>query len=102
MFCLLLIFSFFGNNYQNKISLGFDFITGGGGMIFNLNAVQRIIRHCSCPDIKFEMDEPDDIYLGICLHKLKIPVTHSSRMHQVFLTFYFETQKSSKSMEVCF
>ena len=52
-------------------------------MIFNLNVVQRIIRHCSCPNVQFEEDEPDDIFLGICLYKLKIPVIHTRRLHQV-------------------
>ena len=69
--------------FEVLICAGFDFLTGGGGMIFNLNVVQRIIRHCSCPNVQFEEDKPDDIFLGICLYKLKIPVIHTRRLHQV-------------------
>ncbi|XP_052829112.1 beta-1,3-glucosyltransferase [Octopus bimaculoides] len=59
---------------------GYNYITGGGGMVFSRAAVQFMVSSnlCSCP----RDDSPDDMILGICLQNLNIPVIHSSLFHQ--------------------
>ena len=62
-----------------------DFISGGGGMVFSLQAVRAMVRTkataCQCP-IGLST-YPDDILIGICLAELGIPIIHSERFHQV-------------------
>lgn len=62
---------------------GFNYITGGGGIVFSLPTVEQILKFCSCPSLS----SPDDMILGSCLNRLKINVIHSPRFHQVSL-FY--------------
>ncbi|KAL5281193.1 B3GALTL family protein [Megaselia abdita] len=58
---------------------GFNYITGGGGIVFSLPTVQQILKFCSCPSLS----SPDDMILGACLNRLKINAIHSPRFHQV-------------------
>ncbi|CAF2053737.1 unnamed protein product [Rotaria magnacalcarata] len=56
----------------------YDYPTGGSGMIFNRQAVQQIISNCACPS----PDTPDDMFLGLCLKRINIPLTHIPELHQ--------------------
>ncbi|GAB6030051.1 beta 1,3-galactosyltransferase-like [Chamberlinius hualienensis] len=66
--------------YRTASSEGYDYMTGGAGMVFSMTAVKHIVESgsCKCPTA----DTPDDMYLGICLQKLKIPIIHSPYFHQ--------------------
>ena len=52
--------------------------TGGSGMIFNRPAVQQIVSNCQCPSA----DTPDDMFLGLCLERLHLPLIHIPQLHQ--------------------
>lgn len=52
--------------------------TGGSGMIFNRPAVREIINNCQCPSA----DTPDDMFLGLCLQRLGLPLIHIPELHQ--------------------
>ncbi|XP_076343820.1 beta-1,3-glucosyltransferase isoform X2 [Tachypleus tridentatus] len=71
-----------GERYGYNVASGdgYDYITGGGGMVFSLPAVKKIVNSpvCDCPTD----DAPDDMILGQCLQFLNIPVTHTSQFHQ--------------------
>ncbi|CAF1281905.1 unnamed protein product [Adineta steineri] len=56
----------------------YDYPTGGSGMIFNRQAVQQILSNCECPT----PDTPDDMFLGLCLKRLNIQLTHIRELHQ--------------------
>lgn len=64
--------------YDLHSNNGYDYITGGGGIIFKPATVQKIIDKCYCPS----RNSPDDMIIGLCLRHLNIPVTHSSQFHQ--------------------
>lgn len=57
---------------------GYDYLTGGGGLVLSLDLVEKL-ADCECP----MPSSPDDMWLGVCLAKLKIPVIHSPLFHQV-------------------
>ena len=60
---------------------GYDYVTGGGGMIFSIEMTRRIVKNlglCSCPS----KDTPDDMHLGMCMSHLGLEIVHSSRFHQ--------------------
>ncbi|XP_068228863.1 beta-1,3-glucosyltransferase [Palaemon carinicauda] len=59
---------------------GYDYITGGGGMIFSRTLVEKLAEPgvCDCPT----SDTPDDMFLGVCLKRLSVPVIHSETFHQ--------------------
>jgi UDP-glucose:O-linked fucose beta-1,3-glucosyltransferase len=56
----------------------YDYPTGGSGIIFNRQAVQQIISNCQCPS----PDTPDDMFLGLCLNRIHIPLIHIPELHQ--------------------
>ncbi len=58
---------------------GFNYITGGGGIVFSIRTVKKLIERCSCPT----SSAPDDMIIGICLKQLGIEPIHSSLFHQV-------------------
>ncbi|XP_054715327.1 beta-1,3-glucosyltransferase-like [Uloborus diversus] len=81
--------------YSVTNNLGYDYITGGGGMAFSLPAVTTLVKNCYCPSI----DSPDDMIIGMCLKKLNIPVTHSHLFHQARPTDYsFDLLKPFKQI----
>ncbi|KAK6107588.1 Fringe-like family protein [Brugia pahangi] len=57
---------------------GYDYPTGGSGMIFSRKAVEKITASCGCPSI----DSPDDMIIGMCARRLGIPIIHSAAFHQ--------------------
>lgn len=58
---------------------GYNYITGGGGMVFSMPLVKKILKNCKCPT----PDAPDDMIIGACITNLKIPIIHSPTFHQV-------------------
>lgn len=56
----------------------YEYPTGGSGIIFNRQAVQQIISNCECPT----PDTPDDMFLGLCLKRISIPLIHVPELHQ--------------------
>ncbi len=75
-----------GQKYGFRVSsgsYGYDYVTGGGGMVFDRTMAEKIVRAgpakgCSCP----RADTPDDMHLGACLANMGISVVHSPRFHQ--------------------
>ncbi|XP_066995868.1 beta-1,3-glucosyltransferase isoform X2 [Anabrus simplex] len=69
----------YGYNVHHQ-HLGYNYITGGGGMVFSIELVFKIVRskECRCPSIS----TPDDMFLGICLARLGVPIIHSPSFHQ--------------------
>ncbi|XP_037042574.1 beta-1,3-glucosyltransferase [Bradysia coprophila] len=65
---------------------GFNYITGGGGIVFSLSTINKLINRCSCPT----SSAPDDMIIGICLKQLGIEPIHSSLFHQARPTDYSE------------
>lgn len=59
---------------------GYNYITGGGGIVLSMPLVQELAKRgsCTCPSDS----TPDDMYLGICLANLDIPIIHSPHFHQ--------------------
>nr|CAH0102695.1 unnamed protein product [Daphnia galeata] len=64
--------------YASGHNYGYDYITGGGGMVLSRPAVQLIAGRCRCPG----PDTPDDMWLGACSESLGILVVHFPGFHQ--------------------
>ncbi|KAK3855645.1 hypothetical protein Pcinc_037966 [Petrolisthes cinctipes] len=66
--------------FQATTSHGYDYLTGGAGMVFSKVLVNRLAfpSVCKCPSD----DTPDDMFLGICLQRMGLPVIHSPTFHQ--------------------
>ena len=74
--------------YRTTKIHGYDYLTGGSGVVLSTPLVQQIVRPgvCECPSAI----TPDDMFLfGVCLAHLGIKVTHSPLFHQVNTTKYF-------------
>ncbi|KAJ8967510.1 hypothetical protein NQ314_002825 [Rhamnusium bicolor] len=73
---------------------GYNYITGGGGMVFSRPLLDKLIQKgvCDCPSL----NTPDDMFLGICIAGLGVSVTHSPFFHQArpvdYAFGYLETQ----------
>ncbi|XP_061575670.1 beta 3-glucosyltransferase a [Cololabis saira] len=69
-----------GERYGYGLSQGgYNYITGGGGMVFSREAVVQLLKSgCKC----HSNDAPDDMVLGMCLNALGLAVTHSPLFHQ--------------------
>lgn len=72
--------------YVQHAEKGYNYITGGGGMVLSSNLVQDIVKskRCRCPSAS----SPDDMFLGICLASLQVSITHSPLFHQARPTDY--------------
>ena len=59
---------------------GYDYPTGGAGMIFSRGLVRKMLANkwCKCPT----PDHPDDMHIGSCLATLGVSMVHSDRLHQ--------------------
>ncbi|KAH8263371.1 hypothetical protein KR044_007812 [Drosophila immigrans] len=57
---------------------GFNYHTGGAGIVLSVPLVRLIVEHCSCP----AASAPDDMILGYCLQALGVPALHASGLHQ--------------------
>nr|XP_048275019.1 beta-1,3-glucosyltransferase isoform X2 [Myodes glareolus] len=71
---------FLGERYGYGLGTGgYSYVTGGGGMVFSREAIQRLLAsNCRC----YSNDAPDDMVLGMCFSGLGVPVTHSPLFHQ--------------------
>lgn len=58
---------------------GFNYITGGGGIVFSVSVIEKLVHICRCPSAT----SPDDMILSMCLNRIGIEPIHSSRFHQV-------------------
>lgn len=63
---------------------GYNYLTGGGGIVLRPLTAKKILSSCQCPQI----DSPDDMILGLCLKRLGIDVIHSNLFHQARPTDY--------------
>lgn len=86
-------------------SQGYNYITGGGGTVFSAAVLMKLTNEgtfaCRCPSDS----SPDDMYLGMCLKKMGMTVTHSPLFHQVrvvFSCFLFTENKSSITLTTTF
>lgn len=61
-------------------SYGYDYPTGGAGMVFSKGLVSQMVKQSSCSCHR--PDAPDDMLLGSCLGTLGVQLTHSDQMHQ--------------------
>ncbi|KAF5308718.1 hypothetical protein FQR65_LT06079 [Abscondita terminalis] len=68
----------YGYNVYNEN--GYNYITGGGGIVFTAALLKKLIssKMCKCPTLS----SPDDMFLGVCFSRMKVDVTHSSLFHQ--------------------
>lgn len=69
----------YGYNVHN--TRGYNYITGGGGMVFSRRMLDVLAAPggCDCPS----NNTPDDMFLGICIARAGVAVTHSPLFHQV-------------------
>ena len=75
-----------GQRYGFRVAegkYGYDYITGGGGMVFSSKMVDTMLKedgaYCYCP----KPDTPDDMHLaGACIANLGLAVVHTDRFHQ--------------------
>ena len=73
-----------GERYGFKVAegkYGYDFLTGGAGMVFSQELVKKMAgnSNCACPD----PEEADDMYFGgRCVKKVGASLIHSDRFHQ--------------------
>ncbi|CAI2355409.1 unnamed protein product [Caenorhabditis sp. 36 PRJEB53466] len=58
---------------------GYDYPTGGSGMIFSRSAVRYLLE--TCPACAADND-PDDMTIGICAIQSGIPIVHEPGLHQ--------------------
>ncbi|XP_071944108.1 beta-1,3-glucosyltransferase-like [Antedon mediterranea] len=66
-------FGFLKNGY------GYDYLTGGGGMIFSRAAITELLASgCKCRT----NEDPDDMMVGSCARQNKLIITHTPLMHQ--------------------
>lgn len=73
--------------YGSSSGRGYDYITGGGGMLFNHVAVQLLAKEFRCPSD----DSPDDMLLGMFFAARGIPIIHSPYFHQARPEDYSES-----------
>ncbi|XP_074031248.1 beta-1,3-glucosyltransferase isoform X2 [Leptinotarsa decemlineata] len=64
--------------YEMREPFGYNYITGGAGMVFSKPLLLEIIKNCRCPS----ENSPDDMYLGYCISKMGVQVTHVPGFHQ--------------------
>ncbi|KAL0272597.1 UNVERIFIED_CONTAM: hypothetical protein PYX00_005509 [Menopon gallinae] len=71
-----------GERYGYKVldNYGYNYITGGGGVVLSREAVMRLSGgNCRCP----RETTPDDMFLlGICARKMNIGLVHIPLFHQ--------------------
>lgn len=83
----------YGFNLQNN--LGYNYITGGGGMIFTSAAVKLYKQSgCKCPDLT----SPDDMIISNCIEHNNGFIVHEPSIHQArpmdYTEGYLESHKA--------
>ena len=67
----------------SKEKLGYDYLSGGAGMVFSEKMVKDMLKnngkYCYCPN----PDDHDDMILaGWCMKNIQKPILHNERFHQ--------------------
>lgn len=57
---------------------GYNFVTGGGGLVLSRPTLHKLATKCRCP----APASPDDMILAACLSQFQIEATHSPLFHQ--------------------
>lgn len=57
---------------------GYNYITGGGGLVLSRRTLSKLVSNCQCPSIS----SPDDMILAACLSQFGVSATHSPLFHQ--------------------
>lgn len=72
---------YLGERYGYRLMAhdGFNYITGGGGIVFSISTIQKLVKECICPSDS----SPDDMIVAVCLQRIGVEPIHSSRFHQV-------------------
>lgn len=68
--------------YRTTKIHGYDYLTGGSGVVLSTALVQQIVKPgvCECPSAT----TPDDMFLfGVCPTHLGTKIIHSPQFHQV-------------------
>ncbi|XP_043272238.1 beta-1,3-glucosyltransferase [Venturia canescens] len=86
----------YGFRVRNSTNSGYDYLTGGAGIVLSKPLVRKIIetRMCDCPS----PTAPDDMYIfGYCLNLIDVPPVHSPLFHQArpldYATGYLASQE---------
>ncbi|KAH7730351.1 Fringe-like family protein [Aphelenchoides avenae] len=77
----------YGYGFTSDGKGGYDYPTGGAGMVFTRAAAAALASLCECP----QTDAPDDMIIGMCARRLGIPIIHSAAFHQAQPYDYAET-----------
>ncbi|XP_053693637.1 beta-1,3-glucosyltransferase isoform X1 [Sabethes cyaneus] len=57
---------------------GYNYITGGGGIVISVTILDALLRSCECPSAS----SPDDMIIAACLYRLGVRPVHSPLFHQ--------------------
>ncbi|CAH1154079.1 unnamed protein product [Phaedon cochleariae] len=80
--------------YDIREPTGYDYITGGGGMVFSRPLLKDLAAVCRCP----ASHSPDDMLLGACAARVGVSVTHVPGFHQArpndYAAGYLETHEA--------
>lgn len=57
---------------------GYNYITGGGGIVLSVAILADLLDHCECPSAT----SPDDMIIAACLYRLGVRPIHSPLFHQ--------------------
>lgn len=68
----------YGFGFSSSGTTGYDYPTGGAGMVFSSTAARTIVSDCECPSD----DSPDDMIIGMCSRRLGINIIHNAAFHQ--------------------
>uniref|UniRef100_A0A8R1DUN7 N-acetylgalactosaminide beta-1,3-galactosyltransferase n=1 Tax=Caenorhabditis japonica TaxID=281687 RepID=A0A8R1DUN7_CAEJA len=69
----------YGFGFGMQGDSGYDYPTGGSGMIFSRSAVENLLD--TCPSCASDSD-PDDMTIGMCAIRSGISIIHEPRLHQ--------------------
>ncbi|KJH46298.1 hypothetical protein DICVIV_07641 [Dictyocaulus viviparus] len=68
----------YGYGFSASGFSGYDYPTGGSGIVFSNVAAQNIANNCECPT----EDSPDDMIIGVCARQKDTVIIHNSAFHQ--------------------
>uniref|UniRef100_A0A7I4YXG7 N-acetylgalactosaminide beta-1,3-galactosyltransferase n=1 Tax=Haemonchus contortus TaxID=6289 RepID=A0A7I4YXG7_HAECO len=68
----------YGYGFSSFGATGYDYPTGGAGMVFSPSAARTIVSKCACPSD----DAPDDMIIGMCSMRFKVAIIHNAAFHQ--------------------
>ncbi|CAD6186921.1 unnamed protein product [Caenorhabditis auriculariae] len=74
----------YGFGFHFAQSKGYDYPTGGSGMVFSYPTVLAMLEKCSCP----RDDSPDDMIIGMCAQSVGVDIVHNAGFHQAQMSDY--------------